>query len=411
MRRRRLLAALGGSASLGLGGLLAYRANRTRTLSIASVETYDAAIRLDHREHPDSKFDHDVRPVDSLDRDESRVVKSAIDGGYETDDPPSWLGDFLDRVDFVRYEDVPYRLSDTLPRIVLTVEPVTGDTGQLSVASAERFHDVAPHHGGNILARARSDGFVDRDPSERFRNFLETYDGVRIGAGVLQFSVADRDSGPPYGVTAERTSLDAIRDAQSIDLSELPETARPRIRETLDETGSDVFGLADPSPAVVTKLGAVTYLRADGESYYVDAWPLDHLPLSVSATVTEAGIGFKDPGQISITLANTGSQPLKLRGGSPRPFGSLRYRPTDGGRERYLYPVSEQSSSMWPGTYSSHHNRVDELKGGTTRSVEYAIGGDAVGVPPGRHVVDGTIDPETGFRGGSFPFRIALQIE
>lgn len=417
MRRRRFLAALGGSASLGLGGLLSYRASRTRTLSVASVETYDAAFRLDGNRHRDRK----IESTESLERDEARAVESAIQGRYEADDLSSRLVEFRDRVEFVRHEGVFYRLSDTFPRLVVTAEPYDGDPAELSVANTEQFYETINRHSDvdddTFLARAQLGGVVDRGPEQQLREFFEAYDAVEVGGRHYRLTATSRDPDPPYSMTAERVSEQTATDARSVDLEGVEQPARDRFREAIDEMESEemrryIHGLVDPAPELVTKLRATNLLRADGKSYYVDAWPLDHLPLSVTATTTESGIGFKDPGRISFAVENTGDQPVSIYGGSPEPFGSLRYRPSDGDRERHLYPLAEhQSSSMWP-TASTHHGRADdELGSGQRWTAEYAVGGDAVGVPPGEYVVEGSIGTSTHFRDGTFPFRVVLEIE
>ncbi len=409
MRRRRFLAALGGSASLGLGGLLAYRASDTRSLSVPSVETYDAAFSLNHH----GSHDRRVEPFESLDRDERRVVEAAVDGGYETDDPPSWLSDFRDRTDYVRDAGVPYRLSDDFPRVVVTADRYTGDPGELSVASSDQFgRSVARYaQDDQFLAKARAGSAVDRAPRRRLLAFFETYDAVRVGGSIYRFSVTQRDPGAPYTLSAERVSREALRDARTVALSELPGSVRERVREAIDGEEHREYGLLDPSRDVVSKLRTASALRVDGKSYGVDAWTLDHLPLSVSATVTEGGIGFKDPGRVALAVENTGSGPIELYGGSNGPFGSLRYRPVDGGRERFLYSTTDGSSSIWPSTSSYRGGSDDAIAAGEVQRVEFELGGDPVGVPPGRHFVHGSLNASSDHLGGDFPFRVELEIE
>lgn len=412
MRRRRFLAALGGSASLGLGGLLSYRASRTRTVSVASVETYDAAFHLDDRRH----HEREVESTESLEREEARVVESAIDGGYETDDPARWLSEFRDHVEFVRHRGTPYRLSDTFPRLVVTAEPYDGDPAELSVATSERFQEAVQRHSDvrddSFLARARTGGVVDRDPKQRLRDFFDAYDAVEIGDRHFQFTATYRDGGRPYSVTAERVTERRVREARSVTLADVEQPARSRFRAAIEDEDGPTRGLVDPSPELITKLRATNTLRADGVSYHVNAWSLDHLSLSVTATPTESGIGFKDPGRIAFAVENTGDRPVSIHGGSPRPFGNLRFRPSDGGRERYLYPLDQRrSSSMWPTTRSGHGRNDEKLGSGQREAVEYAIGGDAVGVPSGQYVVDGSIGTDRGYRDGAYPFRVVLELE
>ena len=415
MRRRRFLAALGGSASLGLGGLLSYRASQTRTLSVASVETYDAAFRLDDHRH------RDVELTDrgSLDPEETRLVRSAVDGGYETEDPQRWVSRFRDDVEFVRLDGAFYRLSDTFPRLVVRAEPYDGDPSAVSVASTERFHEVINRHSDfrddTFLPLARTDGVVDREPRRGLRRFFETYDAVEFGGRLFRFSATYRDPGSPYTVTAERVSEETVRDARSVALDDVEGPAHDRLREAVDavqneETESDLYGLVDPSPDLITELRTTRVLRADGNSYHVDAWALDHLSLSVTATPTEAGMGFKDPGRIAFAVENQGDRPVSMHGGSPYPFGGLRFRPTDGGRYRHLYAVSGRGSSMWPTTGSTYRRGDEELASGDRYRAEYAIGGDARGVPTGTYVVEGSLGVESRFRGGDFPFRVVIEI-
>lgn len=416
MRRRRFLAALGGGASLGLGGLLAYRAGRTRTLSVASVETYDAAFRID--DSPRRR----IRPTDSLDRPAASAVASAVDGGYETADPAPELASFRDRTEFVSHDGDTYRLSDTFPRLVVTAEETDATAGNGSVASADRFYETVGRHadanGDGFLARARTDGVVERDPDPRFRDFFDAYDAVEVRGRRFQFSTTYRDSGAPYSLTAEPLSEAAVRTEGSVALADLDEPVRSRFRDAIDDlesedaAGSPPYGLVDPSPGLVTNVRAAGRLLADGTVYDVDAWPLDHLPLSVTATATESGIGFKDPGRITFTLENTGDRPLSVYGGSPQPFGRLRYRPPEGGKARSLYSTDERTSTLWPTVASRDSGgRDDELGGGQRRSAEYAIGGDARGVPPGTYAVHGSFRVHSEFRGGSVPFRVVVEIE
>lgn len=415
MRRRRFLAALGGSASLGLGGLLSYRASQTRTLSVASVETYDAAFRLDDRRHHDPA----IESTEALDRTLVDAIESAIDDEYETDDPTARLSEFRDHVEFVRHGGTPYRLSDTFPRLVVTAEPLDGDTGDRSVASADRFHEVIHRHSDvdddAFLPQARADGVVDREPKRDLRTFFERYDAVELRGRQFALSASYVDGGPPYTMTAERLTQSELRDARSVSLADLDQQTRSRVREAItdeegDVRGPSLYGLIDPAPDLLTELRTTNVLRADGTLYHVDAWSLDHLSLSLTATTTEAGIGFKDPGRVAFAIQNTGDQPLAIHGSSPEPFGSLGYRPEHGERERHLYPVDDQRSSMWP-THSTHHDGDEELASGERKRVEYELGGDARGVPPGRYVVHGAIGTDAGYRGGGFPFRVVLEIE
>lgn len=416
MRRRRFLAALGGGASLGLGGLLAYRAGRTRTLSVASVETYDAAFHIDDRPR------RRIRSTDSLDRSAASAVASAVDGGYETADPAPELASLRDRTEFVRHDGATYRLSDTFPGLVVTAEETNGTAGNGSVASADRFYETVGRHADvdvdGFLARARTDGVVERDPDPRFREFFDDYDAVEMRGRRFRFSTTYRDSGAPYSLTVDPISEAAVRTAGSVALSHIEEPARSRFRDAIDDLesedapGSSPYGLVDPSPDLVTNVRAAGRIRADGTVYDVDAWPLDHLPLSVTAAATESGIGFKDPGRIALTLENTGDRPLSVYGGSPQPFGRLQYRPIEGGKARYLYSTDERTSTLWP-TARSHDvgGRDDELGSGQRRRAEYALGGDARGVPPGTYAVHGSLRVDGEFRGGSFPFRVVVEIE
>lgn len=408
MRRRRFLAALGGSASLGLGGLLAYRASRTRTLSVASVDTYDVALRLYEREPRDL----DLHRSESLDSNAASAVEAAIEGGYETDSPSRELADFLDWSSFVRHEGSVYRLSDDFPRIVVTAEPYDGDASDLSVASTERFEANVVHRfgEGEMLAEARLDGAVDRLPAEEVRQFFERFDAVRIAGRLFRFSVTRRYPGPPYSLTAERVSASAARDARSVSLSDLPASVREQIRRGI-ERDPHVFGLVDPPTDLVDELRAKQLLRADGDHFSVDAWSVSQLPLDVSASLVEAGIGFKNPARLSLTLTNDGDEAVELHASSANPFGTLQYRPVDGGESRYLYSLADRSSSMWASRGGYHGQGRNELRPGEERSGEFALGGDAVGVPPGEYVIDGQIGTDHGIGGGDFPFRVTLQIE
>lgn len=248
---------------------------------IASAETYDAAVRLGDRRHRD----HEIESTASLGHDLTVAVESAIEGEYETDDPPSRLTEFRDHVEFVRRDGVPDRFSGTFPRLV------------------------------------------------------------------------------------------------------------------------------DPEPGLITNLRTTDVLRADGRSYHVDGWSLDHLPLSVTASATETGIGFEDPSRIS----SQSGTPVATR------FPSTAERPgrsvapsiarATATRNATSIRTEQGPSAMWP-TISRSRGCDDEESRSCQRATrEYATGGDAVGVPPGEYVVDCGIGTDRSHHVRTHPFRIIQEVE
>lgn len=138
MDRRTALQSLAGTTALLGGCLSSPEAARSatpmntdpptderRTVSIESVETSTHALRLNDL---GASLVGSVSQLSSYSDRERKVLRQAIDGGYETSSPPEWL------VEFIRTSkpaSTPVSRFNALDRLIPKPSLASGDTSRL----------------------------------------------------------------------------------------------------------------------------------------------------------------------------------------------------------------------------------------------------------------------------------------
>jgi len=385
-----------------------------RQLRVERVETFTHAIRLNEL---GSSPHADVPTVSDLGSREQRVVEAAVDGGYETDAPETWLRRFLRSTRHVRDDGRYYRLEGDLPTVTVTAEETTESAVDGEIASYETYEEAVTHDGlvmSGLLRMAMDGGetFVYVWPS--LRDFLDSYAAVRYRGSVVAVDVERTDPGPPYEVTAERASVSEFADAPVWDVSNESGAVRDVVREAGETEG--LFPLNDPPPGLIEGLDAHRYARLNGTFYTTYVEKRDRLPLSVSARLTDASFADGRP-TLELELVNEANRAVGVTTGAPPPFGVLSYHPVgDDAPNRLLWTDAYEESShvsVEDGEVKMVHSigLGMELGAGESTGRTFAIRESAAELDPGTYVVEGSVGVDDSPGGsGTFPYRVVFRV-
>jgi hypothetical protein len=163
-------------------------------LSVQRAETFDHVVRLnDLGEDPRGK----ISAFSDLKSREREVVTAALDGTYETDDPPEWLREFASATPFVERTGTYYRLDDTFPTHRVTAEAVSESEVGGEIATYEEYERAVTREEyvtSGLLRIARREGIELRYVWPSLGEFFEKYDAARYHGEVLAFSVEVEDA-------------------------------------------------------------------------------------------------------------------------------------------------------------------------------------------------------------------------
>lgn len=280
LTRRRLLSAAG-MVAVGAGGLWAVSPRRIST----SIKTVEWVLSVSDTGRPSVPRVADLEPAA---RD---AVEDAIDGKYETSDPPAAVRKLfhVDRTTYVRSGDMYYRLDPTLPVVEIWREPVTEAEAEDPITFDQLEECTHPDPRGFVPPPMGS----EEDPERRYylvprvRSCLEEHPYVEHGEGnFLRYHLAVDDPGEPYTVEATRVSVKTVADIEGsvVEWADVPAEAQELLltaeRDTLQrqEIPDTLRGIGESHD----------YVRREGRFYRID---LDHpgaAPIRVGARVINA---------------------------------------------------------------------------------------------------------------------------
>lgn len=385
-----------------------------RALRVERVETFTHAIRLNEL---GTSPHADVPTVSGLPDRQRRVVEAAIDGGYETETPETWLRRFLSSTRYIRDDGRYYRLAHDLPTVTITAEETAESAVDGEIASYETYEEAVTHDGLVMsgLLRVAMDGgetFVYVWPA--LREFLDSYAAVRYHGSLVAVSTERSDPGPPYEVTAERASVSEFADGPVWNVSNESGAVRGVVREAGETEG--LFPLNDPPSGLIDGLDAHRYVRLNGTFYTTYVEKRDPLPISVSAQFVDASFEDGQP-QLELELTNEAHRPVRITTGAPPPFGVLRYRSTDDSETGWLLwtDAYEESShvTVEDGEVTMVHSigLSTELDAGESSGRTFTIRESAADLDSGTYVVEGSVGVDDSPGGsGTFPYRVVFRV-
>jgi hypothetical protein len=409
LTRRRLL---GGVAGVGaaVGGLWALPPRRVT----ATLSTPEWVLTLRGRSVPE------VPELADLEPDVRDPVRAAVEGGYESADPPDALKEFLDidRETYVRVGGDYYRLDANLPVVEVWIEPVAASDAEEPVTLDEMEACTHPDPRGfqtPPLARA-DDPYRTYRLDAQTRSCIEAHPYLRLEDGEhFRYRIAVDDPGAPYTVAATRVSAATLAGVEGsvVEWEAVPADAR-ELLSAASERRIERERVPDSLRAVAAES---EFVRRGDTFYEVD---LDHpgaAPVRVDVRVTDAESREFDPARLELSVTNTGGRAVELLTGPPPPFGTLGGRRA-GGDERLALWTEEYVESRYVGTRAG---RVTArlavglsvtLAPGETRRTRYQVRRNPGRLPAGTYRVDDGF----GVRAGegesvSFPFRLTLEVE
>lgn len=419
MRRRQVLAAVGALATAGCLGTGAdapttthmsssTTTGRTTTESvrIASVETYELAIRMNHM-GDDPSFN--VPGVSSFETPESDVLETAIDGQYGSDEVPDWLAQLLADTAYVERDGTYYRLDATVPTYTLTAEQVDRSSVDGDIASSDTYDEAVTYDGlvrRGLIRRASRGGYEMPYVWPSLRSLVEEYAAVEVYGDIYEFSLSKSDPGPPYSVDATPVSADELVDGDVRALDAFPAEYRETIREAALHTG--VHGTnADVSEDVLNRLDATRLVRVDDRYYNTYVERPGQFLVDVNATVES---GLPEP-RVTFAVRNEGDDPVDVLTGPPAPFGVLSYERAD----------TDGTGTLWTDDYDD--NEHVKVENGGVKMV-HDIGIERAVAPgeswtrtyrlrnpeTGRYVVDDSLSVSDGDASAEFPFRVEIVV-
>lgn len=409
LTRRRLLGSVAGVGT-AVTGLWALPPRRVT----ATLSTPDWVLSLRGRQVPDVPDLTDLSPAVSA------AVRDAVDGGYESADPPDALREFLDldRETYVRVDGDYYRLDATLPVVEVWIEPVEPSETEDAVSLDEMEKCMHPDpRGFRTPPISRADDphrTYHLDP--RVRSCVEEHPYLRFEDGDhFRYRIAVDDPGPPYSVTATRVSAATLANAEGavVDWRDVPANAR-EVLAGATERPVEREAVPDSLREVAAEY---EFVRRENTFYEVD---LDHpggAPVRVDARVTDAESREFDPAWLELSVTNTGGRAVELLTGPPPPFGTLGGRRV-GGDERLVLWTQEYVESRYVGTRAGRLTArlavglSVTLDPGETRRTRYQIRRNPGRLPAGTYRVDDGFGVRVGDgESVTFPFTLALDVE
>ncbi|MFC4549650.1 MULTISPECIES: hypothetical protein [Halorussus] len=312
-------------------------------MTVESVETFEYVIRLNDL---GSDPGGGVTAYSDLKSRERAVVDAALDGGYETDNPPEWLTRFAGGTPMVRRDGAYYRLNHTLPTTTIEAKAVGESAVSGAVATYEEYEAAVTHDGvvSSGLLRIAQKGGVDLTyvwPA--LRKFLDAYDAVKYHGEVVDFSVTVEDAGAPYTVSAAEISTSEAVGGSVWNASNASAETRRLVRAAGNASGT--YGFGDAPAGFIENLDAHEYVYLDGTFYTAYVEKRESLPVSVSAAFADATTA--SGGELRLALRNDGDSEVRITCGAPKPFGVLHFRPkgdTDGKQRRLLWTDAYEES-------------------------------------------------------------------
>ena len=373
LTRRRALASIG-ALGVGAGGLWAVP---PRSVS-ASLSTYEWVLSVVDR-GPRS-----VPRVADLDPAARSAVQAALDGRYESTDPPAAVRRLfhVHSTTYVRTDGVYYRLEPTLPVFEVWLEPVSKAEAEDPITFDELEQCTHPDPRGIVPPpRGRKD-----DPERlyylgpRERSCIQEHPYVELGDGnYYRYHIDVDDPGEPYTVEATRVSAKTVANIEG-NVLEWTDVATD-IRELLLAAETDTLERQSIPESLRDLAAEYEYVRRDGRFYEVD---LDHIgaaPIRMDVRVTDAESREFDPAWLELSVTNTGNREVDVFTGPPAslaPFGILWATHVDGDG-RILLWSQEYVEDRLIGTRAGRVTGVASagvrvtLDPGETRLARYAI--------------------------------------
>lgn len=369
LTRRRVLAALGGCGATA-GTLAAVPPRRVS----ASIRTYRWVLSLRRRDPPNAP---DVADLDPAARE---AVRAAIDGRYESTDPPAPVRQLFSvhRETYVRDEGTFYRLDPSLPVSEIWLEPVDAAEATDALTLDELEHCVDPDpRGFRTPPLERAD-----DPARtyhvdpRLRDCIERHPYVELGDGdTYRYHVAVDDPGAPYTITATRVSAATVAGIEGTvadGTDALPET-----REVLRAATEGTLRRQSVPDGVQALAAAYDHVRFGERFYELDLGHAGAAPLRIDVTVTDAESREFAPAWLALSVTNVGGETVELETGPPAPFGVLHGEATHGGDLPLWSPAYGESRHV--GTQAGRVTGIaavglsTALEPGETRTTRYAV--------------------------------------
>lgn len=418
MKRRAYLAGLGIGA---LGGCFdeGTRSGSTRTdqylLAIESVRTHTFSLRL-------NDLGDDVGApspsLEDLDDDVQEVVRAALDGEYETDEPEAWLRTFLDETPYVEVDGSFYSLEHSLPEHLVTAEPVDPDGVDGEIASPEAYEEAVTLDGvvfTGFVRIARNEGYRTVDFHPQLRAFVEEYEAVEYRGETLRMEYDVADSGPPYRVSVERATDTDVYDGPVIDVEEMDAEHREPVREAAATSG--LHGVDDPPDGLPAVVEEHRYVSVEGTYYAAYADDSSDVDAEFDATLVDDGAGQDSPARLSLQVENTGEERLTVSSGAPGPFGVQYVHPRADPDSRVLLWTDEYEESNHVGTSGRSVTGVNdigittEVAPGDTASRTFEM--SATDLTTGTYELDDSVGLAVGENpgGGSRPYTVVLSVE
>ncbi|KAB1192866.1 hypothetical protein GJR96_05160 [Haloferax sp. MBLA0076] len=426
MDRRTALQTLAGVSAL-LGGCLSTPesapsetppnsqppATDNETLSIVSVETPTHALRLNEL----GASPNSVSAWLHLSDRERDVLEQAIDGGYETADPPEWIVSFVSSTPYFFRDEEYYRLDNPFPRYTITGEIVTEESVSGRIASGETYREAVTHDGVISTGIARlaleEGGYETRSVWDGLREFIETYEAFEnpYGEDLVKLTLEHNDAEPPYTITATPVQPTEVTDFEIWDAT----NATSEIRSVVTAAGKvdGLYQIDTPPVELVDQLESHQYVYLENTFYTTYVETPGALPVSVGASLTDDTLS--DGARIELTLTNHDDEEVEIGSGAPRPFGILRFHPRGESDRRVLLWTDAYEESSHVETDGHSIGRIEEimeltrLKSGETVRHEFRI--EETDLQPGRYVIESDVQVSTADgEGGALPYRIVFSV-
>lgn len=197
------------------------------------------------------------------------AVADAVDGGYESDDPPEAVARFVARYDRVVHDGEAYELDASFPTHRLVLEPVAyDDVDEDAVVGADTFRRTP--EAAEAITTAAGDGAYEaawlpddlEDMVAEYESVTTTDPDDGADADYYDWRIERNvDDGPPYELTASSVGEP---DLPVVDYDDLPDDARAEFDAALDERHR-----TEEQPALLDARDGAQFVRHDGDYYRV----------------------------------------------------------------------------------------------------------------------------------------------